>query len=366
MNRYIPDEIVEQIRDRADIAEVVGTYIQVKRAGANRFKALCPFHNEKTPSFHLNQDRQAFHCFGCGKGGDVFGFIMEKENVDFPNAVHLLADKYNIIIPEDTKNFGGAADNRPKGPRKDRLFKVNTAAAEFFVKTLIGNPSSPVGEYLKTRNLPQEVITDFSVGAAPDDWHAIQNHLATLDFTQEEMIASGILVENEKKNIYDRFRNRLMFAIWDEQNRVVGFSGRSVDKDPQGGKYVNTPETPLFKKSKILYALPLAREAIKKHSHVILCEGQMDAIALHRAGFKNTVAPQGTAFTDEQARILKRYTDNIKIAFDSDSAGAKATVRSIEIMLPIGFNIKVVTMPPNSDPLLILHVRTKTFGNRSF
>jgi DNA primase len=218
------------------------------------------------------------------------------------------------------------------------------------VNTLSANPASPVGEYLKSRNLPLELISGFRIGAAPDDWHAIQNHLSEKGFSKEEMVASGILVENDSGNVYDRFRNRLMFPIWDEQGRVVGFSGRSVEKDPQGGKYVNTPETPLFKKSRILYALPLARESIKTMSHAILCEGQMDAIALHRAGFKNAVAPQGTAFTDEQARILKRYTERVKIAFDSDAAGAKATLRAIEIMLPIGFDIQVVNMPPGSDP----------------
>ena len=351
MNRYIPDEILERIRDRADIVEVAASYIQVKRAGSNRFKALCPFHNEKTPSFTLNQERQAYHCFGCGKGGDVFSFIMEKENVDFPNAVHLLADRYGILIPENaTGRSDSANDNHPKGPRKDRLFKLNEAATLFFQRSLAEHPHSPVAKYLETRKLPSELITEFKIGAAPDSWDAAQRHLASLGYTTEEMVASGILVKNDTGKIYDRFRNRLMFTIWDEQGRIVGFSGRTVEKESQGGKYVNTPETPLFKKSRILYALPLARETIKTLEHVILCEGQMDAIALHRAGFKNAVAPQGTAFTDEQARILKRYSETVKIAFDSDSAGVKATKRAIEIMLPIGFDIQVVRMPPNSDP----------------
>ena len=190
---------MEQIRDRADIVEIASSYIQVKRAGNNRFKALCPFHNEKTPSFTLNQERQAYHCFGCGKGGDVFSFIMEKENVDFPNAVHLLADKYGILIPEDSPGQSGSSpDNRPKGLRKDRLFKLNEAATIFFQRFLAENPNSPVSKYLEMRNLPPELIAEFKIGAAPDSWDAAQRHLATLGYTVEEMVASGILVKTTR------------------------------------------------------------------------------------------------------------------------------------------------------------------------
>ena len=351
-SRYIPDEIVEQIRNRADIVDVIGSYLPLKRAGSNRHKALCPFHNEKTPSFVVSSDRQTFHCFGCNMGGDVFKFIMEKESVDFPNAIHMMAEKFSIPIPEPDPKHHHHAQAPPRGPKikKERLYKLNEDLATFFEQALHANPQSAVGTYLHNRGLPADVISNFRIGAAPDDWHGAHNYFLQHGYSQDELTAAGVLVSNDSGNVYDRFRNRLMFSIWNEQGRIVGFSGRSVEQDPQGGKYVNTPETPLFIKSKILYALPLAREAMKNRNYAILSEGQLDTIAFHRAGFTNAVAPQGTAFTDEQARILKRYTDRVIIAFDSDSAGQKATLRTIEILLPIGFDIKVLNMPANSDP----------------
>jgi DNA primase len=351
-SRFIPDEIIQQIRNRADIVDVIGSYLPLKRAGSNRHKALCPFHNEKTPSFVVSSDRQTFHCFGCQKGGDIFRFVMEKESIDFPNAIHMLADKYNIVIPETAPDSNHYPETKQTGPniKKERLYKLNEELALFFEENLRNYPQSEVALYLQQRNIPADVVANFRIGAAPDDWHGAHNYFINKGFSKEELIAGGVLVSNESGNIYDRFRNRLMFSIWNEQGRIVGFSGRSVEKDPKGGKYVNTPETALFLKSRILYALPLARESMKKRNFAILCEGQLDTIAFHRAGFRNAVAPQGTAFTDEQARMLKRYTDQLVIAFDSDSAGQKATLRSIEILLPIGFNIKVLNMPPGSDP----------------
>jgi DNA primase len=351
-SRFIPDDTVEQIRSRADIADVIGSYLPLKRAGSNRHKALCPFHNEKTPSFVVSSDRQTFHCFGCNVGGDVFKFIMEKESVDFPNAIHMLAEKYNVPIPEPEFKHKHNVNSPPKGPRikKERLYQLNEDLASFFEKHLHTYPQSEVGVYLQQRGLPADVITNFRIGSSPNDWHGAHNYFLKKGYSQDELTTGGVLVSNDSGNVYDRFRNRLMFSIWNEQGRIVGFSGRSVEKDPQGGKYVNTPETPLFTKSRILYALSLAREAIKSHDYAILSEGQLDTIAFHRAGFTNAVAPQGTAFTDEQARILKRYTDKILIAFDSDTAGQKATLRSMEIMLPIGFDIKVLIMPDGSDP----------------
>ena len=351
-SRFIPDEIIQQIRNRADIVDVIGSYLPLKRAGSNRHKALCPFHNEKTPSFVVSSDRQTFHCFGCQQGGDIFRFVMEKESIDFPNAVHMLADKYNILIPEQKYDVHNSSTSKEKGPniKKERLYNLNEELALFFEENLRKYPQSEVGLYLKTRNIPSDVVAKFRIGAAPNDWHGAQNYFIQKGFSTDELIAGGVLTSNESGNVYDRFRNRLMFSIWNEQGRIVAFSGRSVEVKPQGGKYINTPETPLFHKSRILYALPLARESMKRREYGIICEGQLDTIAFHRAGFTNTVAPQGTAFTDEQARILKRYTDQVIIAFDSDAAGQKATLRSIEILLPLSFNIKVLNMPQNSDP----------------
>ena len=348
---FIPEDIIENIRLRADIVDVIGSYLPLKRAGSNRHKALCPFHNEKTPSFVVSSDKQTFHCFGCQKGGNVFTFIMEKESMDFPSAVHLLADRYNVVIPEVQRgqNSHAAATTAPR-IKKEKLYKLNEELAALFEENLHKNPQSEVANYLKERQIPAEVVKHFRIGAAPNDWHAAHHYFLQKGYSEDELVSGGIIVKNEKGNVYDRFRNRLVFSIWNEQGRIVGFSARSVEKDPQGGKYVNTPETPLFIKSRILYALPFAREGIKNLKYAILAEGQLDTIAFHRAGFTNAVAPQGTAFTDEQARILKRYTDQVIIAFDSDPAGQKATLRSIEIMLPIGFDIKVLNMPQGNDP----------------
>lgn len=355
-SRFIPDETVEEIRDKADIADVIGSYIQVKRAGPGKFKALCPFHHEKTPSFHINSDRQTFHCFGCGKGGDVFRFVMDREGVDFPNAIHMLADRYNVIIPEPepaqqqghtfpaSVNIGGKVE-------KDRIYKLNEELAGLYQNYLLSHPESPVAQYLHGRQLPPDIISNFRIGAAPDEWTAAVDYFVSKGYTEEEVIESGSAIRKEETGrVYDRFRNRLIFPIWDEQGRVAGFSARTVEADSQGAKYVNSPETPVFHKSRILYALPLARAGIKNIGNAILCEGQMDVIAMHRAGFNNAVAPQGTAFTDEQARILKRYTDEVLISFDSDEAGQKATLRTIEILLPVGFSVRVISMPPGYDP----------------
>lgn len=356
MNRFIPDEIVEEIRDKADVADVIGSYIQVKRAGSGKFKALCPFHQEKTPSFHINSDRQTYHCFGCGKGGDVFRFVMEREGVDFPNAVHMLADRYNVIIPEpEQRQHGGgsfpATVNTGHKVQKDRLYKLNEEVAVFFQNFLANHSQSPVAQYLYGRQLPPDIISNFRIGAAPDEWTAAFDFFISRGYTQEEIVNSGSAIRKEDTGrVYDRFRNRLIFPIWDEQGRVAGFSARTVEAETQGAKYVNSPETPIFHKSRVLYALPLARGGIKNMGCAVLCEGQMDVIAMHRAGFNNAVAPQGTAFTDEQGRILKRYTDQVLIAFDSDDAGLNATMRTIEILLPIGFSVRVVCIPSGYDP----------------
>ncbi|MBN1863344.1 MAG: DNA primase [Victivallales bacterium] len=356
MNRNIPDDIIEQIRHRADIADVIGAYLQLHRAGSGgSYKALCPFHNEKTPSFNVNTQKQIFHCFGCGKGGDVFRFIMDKEGVDFPGAIHILADKYGITIPEpEPANSRNTQQNdKPSSPKvsKDRLYKLNEELAAFFEENLESHPESPVGLYLKQRMLTPEVIRNFRIGAAPDGWTATLDHFLPKGYTEAEMVESGAAIKKEDSDrLYDRFRNRLVFPIWDELGRIVGFSARTVEEEHQGAKYVNSPETVIFNKRRLLYALPFARLPMREHDCAILCEGQLDVIAFHRAGFTNAVAPQGTAFTDEQARILARHAGKVVLAFDPDEAGEKAVLRAIEIMLPVGLEVKVASLPEGSDP----------------
>ncbi len=354
MNRAVPDEIVEQIRARADIVELVQSYIPLKKAGQT-WKACCPFHQEKTPSFTVNPARQTFHCFGCGKGGDVFRFVMERENIDFPNAIHILARKFGVYIPEpDERRRRGDAPLKPeeRPDFKERLYSLHEKIQAWFEGNLLSNPSSQVGAYFATRGIPEESQRKFGLGASLDSWDAGAVWARREGFTDAELVAGGLLVESSEHpgRFYDRFRNRLMFPIWNEQGRVVGFSARTVESSPQGGKYVNSPETPIFKKSRILYGLHFARNSIAKDGCAILCEGQLDVIAMHRAGFGNAVAPQGTAFTEEQASMLGRYTRKLLLALDSDAAGLKAVLRCAEIALPAGFEVKVVCFPSGKDP----------------
>ncbi len=350
MNRAVPDEIVEEIRSRSDIVELINSYVPLKKAGA-AYKACCPFHSEKTPSFTVTPQRQRYHCFGCGAGGDVFKFVMEREGVDFPTAIHMLATRCGVVIPEreysTPEERQRAAQNRSM---KEKVFEINKLFAEWFMTQLRQNADSPVAQYFRTREIPNDVADTFMIGAAPDSWDAALNYGTGKGYTPDELLTAGIVTQNEQGRIYDRFRNRLVFTILDEQGRPVAFSARTVEKESQGAKYVNSPETPVFRKSEILYGLYQGRQTIHDKGFIILCEGQIDTISMHRAGFANAVAPQGTAFTDQQGRILKRYADKLYVAFDSDSAGQKASCRAIELLLPLDFELKVINMPPDSDP----------------
>jgi DNA primase len=338
------DDAIEQIKTRCDIVELIQSYIPLKRAGAS-YKALCPFHNEKTPSFNVNPSKQMFYCFGCGKGGDAIKFVMEKENADFPTALRILADKYGIKLPERS----GAP--RGSGDKKDRLYKMHEDLAVWFYKKLIENPQNPVSAYLKMRGINDEDVKKFRIGASPDAWDEALKFLSKEGFNENEMIDSGIILRNpENGKIYDRFRNRLIFPICNEQGKVVGFSARTIVPDAKEAKYVNSPETPIFKKSRILYGLDKAKDGIREKGFAILCEGQLDVIAMHKGGFKNAAAPQGTAFTEEQARILKRYVNKIIICFDADDAGKKAALRAMEILLSIDVEVFVMSLPDGEDP----------------
>ena len=345
MSRYIPEDIIRDIRDKADIHEVISAYVRLSKSG-NRWKGLCPFHQEKTPSFFVNSDNQAFHCFGCGMGGNVFTFIMEKEKVDFLEAAHILADRYNIIIPE-THDY----QEPEQISKKERLYKLHALIAELYNKNLL----SPLGKngfkYLRERGFTEEIIKQFNLGFAPDSWDYVIKQARMYEYTEDELIDSGLVVQKEEsKNVYDRFRNRIIFPIWNERNKVIAFSARTIEENPTGGKYVNSPETPIFKKSRVLYALPIAKPHFQEKKFALLCEGQIDVIAMHRAGFNNAVAPQGTAFTEEQAKLLKRYINSIYICFDGDTAGVKATLKTIGILLPLNFEIKVISLPSGDDP----------------
>lgn len=347
----ISKEIIEEIRSRCDIVELIGMFVQLRRAGTNTYKGLCPFHQEKTPSFHVDASRQTFHCFGCGKGGDVFRFFMEKENVGFVDALHMLASRVGMVIPENSPGEGDPGEGRRRAGERERLFQVNEAFAEFFRRTLTSNPASPAAQYLQRRGIPPDVAEKFRIGACPDDWTACLNYGRSIGFSDAELVNSGIVSRKaETGRCYDHFKGRLTFTIENEQGRAVGFSARSLEATPAGGKYINTTETPIFKKGNLLYALPLARRMMGEKNMAILCEGQLDTIAFHRAGFECAVAPQGTSFTENQGRILRRYAGRIFLALDSDAAGQKAIRRDLEILLPMSFDIRVIRIPGGKDP----------------
>ena len=342
-------DIIEEIRSRCDIAELISSCgVVLKRSGSSNFKGLCPFHQEKTPSFHVDTARQAFHCFGCGKGGDVFRFFMDKENVDFLNAAQILAARCGVIIPEKSFNQRERSENN----ERDRLFAINEEFSDFFCRNLQNNPDSPAARYLSDRGIPQDIIKKFRIGFAPDSWTACLEYGRKLGFSEAEMVASGIARRKEDTGrVYDQFKGRITFTIENEQGRAVGFSARTLEAKPADGrKYVNTPDTPVFHKGRLLYALPQARQGIGKAKMAVLCEGQLDAIAFHRAGFDCAVAPLGTAFTPEQAKIIRRYSQNLILAFDADGAGRKAVLRAAEILLPLSVDLKVLKIPGGKDP----------------
>lgn len=348
----IPPEIIDEIQTRSDIVEVIGNYVPLKKAGSNSWKACCPFHNEKTPSFHVRGDKQVFYCFGCHKGGNVFKFVMEKEGITFPEAAHLLAGRCGVDIPE---NAPGAdpREARAAANTRERMYQLNEEFARFFEHQLLRYPDSPAAQYLASRKIPPEVVKQFRIGAAPDSWDAGLRFGKSLGFSEEEMLRAGVLHHNEeRRRTYDLFRNRLTFAIWNEQGKVVGFSARTLESGKTNSpKYVNTPETPVFKKGHLLYALPFARQAMGNTGEAILCEGQLDTIALHRAGFPQAVAPQGTGFTPDQARLIRRYdVKRVLLAFDSDNAGQKAVRAALEILLPLDMEVRVIAIPGGKDP----------------
>lgn len=342
MSPLVSQAVLEEVRQASDIAAVIGSYFQLQRSGS-AFKALCPFHKEKTPSFMVNPQRQIFHCFGCGAGGDVFRFIMDYEKVDFISAVKMLAQKANIRL---------AFDNLPPGDTvaKEALYDLMAGAARLYHEILMRKPEGAAArKYLAGRDINGRAAEDFMIGWAPDrpdtiiGWAGKKHPSAQLE-------AAGLVVTTAGGRRCDRFRNRLMFAVHDEQGRVVGFSGRVIGDVEGVAKYVNTPDTVLFHKGRLLYAIHRARRAIVDKHEAIVCEGQIDVLRCHLAGFDTAVAAQGTAFTDDHARILKRYADGVVLAFDGDAAGRKAALRAAEVFLRAGMAVRVACLPEGADP----------------
>ncbi len=357
----IPPETIEQIAAANDIVEVIGSYFPVKRAGAV-WKALCPFHNEKTPSFHINPARQSYHCFGCGAGGSVFRFVMAYESLDFVSAVKRLADRAGIAIVEQQMS----AEDEGRLRLRKRLLELHKEAAEWFHKNLMRTPAAgKARDYLKGRGLTQEVAVNWTLGYAPDAWDAFGHWAESRGFTRMEIARSGLVSmkegrEEEGTDYYDRFRHRLMFPIRNDFGEVIAFSGRVLEAEQgenPGAKYVNSPETMLFTKGNVLFGLHASKRDLINAKTAIVCEGQIDLISAFEAGVRNVVAPQGTAFTERQAAMLKRFVEGVVLCFDADAAGEKAAERSLAALLDQGLLVRVATMPPGEDPDSLIRKR---------
>ncbi len=352
MSRYIPDEILEEIRHRADLSQIVSSFTELKRRGGDDFWACCPFHKEKTPSFKINLQRQIYYCFGCKKSGNVFHFVQEMVNTDFVGAVQWLANHLGIIIPESSGDGKRDAQAAQKRQFREDGYRLLKEAAAFYQKNLQEPEAEIARSYLRQRGLDPDTIEKFAIGYSPDSWDALGNWAAAQGFSRELLVQTGLQIrkEEQKEHCYDRFRGRLMFPICDELGRTVGFSARILTGDSQSAKYINSPESDFFQKSKVLYGLHLARQEFKKSGTALLCEGQMDVIACHQGGLCHAIAAQGTAFTEQHASLLKKSTPHVTLAFDGDSAGSKATLRTIGLLLEADIHIAVVTLPEQQDP----------------
>jgi DNA primase len=340
------------IKDKLDVVSLVGEYVQLKPAGVNH-KGLCPFHREKSPSFMVNRERQSWHCFGCSKGGDIFSFVQEIEGIDFVEALKLLAQKAGVELTDRRTNPKEAG-------QKSRLKEVMAEAARFYHNVLIELPQAePARAYLQQRGLVDNTIEAWQIGFIPDQWDLLTKYLLKKGHSVDDLVLAGLTIQRDgavagsSRGFYDRFRGRIMFPIWDVHGSVVGFTGRVlVETEHSGGKYVNTPQSPLYDKSRVVFGLNKAKQAIREHDLAVLVEGQMDVIACHQAGMENVVATSGTAMTEFQIQLLARYTKNVAIAFDADAAGQAAAKRGIDVALTEGMNIRVIRIPDGAgkDP----------------
>ena len=335
------EELIEEIRSRSDIVDVISGYVKLKRKGSSWF-GLCPFHNEKSPSFSVSRDKQMYYCFGCGAGGNVFTFLMEYENFSFVEALQFLADRAGIQLPQQEYS----KEARQEADLKSQLLKIHKEAAQFYFYQLKSQNGKTAYQYLLDRGLSRETIVHFGLGSASRYSGALYRYLKEKGYSDELLIQTGLFLQDEKRGMYDKFWNRVMFPIMDVNNRVIGFGGRVMgDGKP---KYLNSPETKIFDKSRNLYGLNFARSSRKKN--LIACEGYMDVIAMHQAGFDNAVASLGTALMAAQASLMKRYTDEVLLLYDSDEAGRKAAVRAIPLLRRAGLGQKVVDLSPYKDP----------------
>lgn len=345
MSRRIPDETIQDVLNRVDIVDVIGDYVTLTQRGANA-KGLCPFHQEKTPSFTVSPSKGIFYCFGCQASGNAVRFLMMSENIDFPEAVRMLADRYGIPIP------GGS--EAQLNAELQQLYRLHQAAVAFFVQRLAQDPGAQaVREYCRTRQLSREVVERFGLGYAPNAWELLGLEMQGHGYAQDVLVRSGLVAARDNRpGVYDRFRHRLMFPIHDRQGRPIAFGGRLLEGSEahHAPKYLNSPETPIFQKNRTLYGFHLAKQAVRQHGQAIIVEGYTDVIACHRQGVTHVVGTLGTALTETHAGMLKGLTKDIVLVFDGDTAGSKAAERGIGLFLDAGVRVRVVTLPEGEDP----------------
>jgi DNA primase len=346
----IAQETVEQVAGASDIVQIIGSYFPLKRAGTE-FRALCPFHQEKTPSFYVNPDKQQFYCFGCGAGGSVFQFIQQYDNVDFPEAVRRLAGRAGIAIIESEYNV----EDETRQTLRKRLLRLHFEAAIWFHRNLLRTKAAErARSYLKQRGLNIETAKNWEIGYSPNSWDALVNWAVESGFNRDELVASGLVKLKEENNpqsrIYDRFRDRLMFPIRNDIGEVLAFSGRILDPGAKGGKYVNSPETPLFIKGHVLFGLDKSKRHIANARQAVVLEGQLDLITAFEKEICNVVAPQGTALTAKHANLLRRFCDEVVLFFDADPAGQKAAERALEVLYAAGLQVRIGELPDGEDP----------------
>lgn len=342
MAYFIPSEKIDEIRRANDIVDVISTYVNLKKRGKNYF-GLCPFHSEKTPSFSVNREKDMFHCFGCGKGGNVFTFLMELEHMGFYDAVKMLAERAGIELPERVRSAKGETI-------QSLLFDVNRKTARFYHDNLLSSEGKHALEYLKNRGIGDDAVKSFGLGYAPDKWEGLLTHLKIEEVKVELIEKAGLVLKRESGGYYDRFRNRIIFPIINLSGRVAGFGARALEEAKDIPKYINTPETPVYHKSRILYGLYKTREEIRSEGTAVLVEGYTDFISLYQAGIRNVVAVSGTSLTEQHAEILSRYTDNVIIFYDSDNPGRLASIRAGTKFLIVGMEVRVVELPQGFDP----------------
>ncbi len=349
----IAEDVIRSVIDRADIVETIGRYVALKKYGSN-FKALCPFHNEKSPSFVVNPDKQIFHCFGCSVGGNVVSFVMRQERLEFPQAIRFLAEQMGIVIPESQED-----SLSPSKKIKDDIYKVNEWALQFFHDTLLTSrqPKAVAArEYLKNRGVDLETVKKFRLGFAPEEWDALIGVLKAKDVSLELMHQAGVVIARDKGGYYDRFRGRVIFPIFDINSRPVAFGARALPvrqagmNDTEGAKYINSPETPVYTKGRHLFGLNLTKSSVGEKDYIVVVEGYMDMIMPFVHGVDNIAASLGTALTVDQIKLIRRYSPNVTMLFDTDPAGQAAIVRSLDLLIDEGMNVKVTTLKEGQDP----------------